>query len=195
VEAVARVAAVLHGVDGVQLTGRSRDGVVRALGPLLAAEQVLVVPVDELVTVEPAGDRGRRVTVRIEWVVYGPSGDSLRMVNHGEWVSDVPGEMVLKSARSIAESDVLCRLFKIPSADQVVDHHDDVPVNRARERRLRPVSPPAVIVPADEAKARIAAAAGGDLDLVDRLWKNRVSASERLVAAMCEQASKEAGPA
>lgn len=193
-QALAQVAGQVPAVgrgstDDGGVSYRSYDDVVRALHGLMAEAGVSTVPVAERVVDRSVNGRVSHWVVEFRWLIVGPDGQSIEAVVLGEKRTD--DDRGLSAARSVAHRELLSKLFLIPTNDRLHDSYQGTPGTvPARPRRSAPAPQPAV--PADVARARLAEAAGGDMDLVDRLWKNRAAASERLLAAMCEQAAKEA---
>ena len=188
-QAVAAVAK-RFAAPGAGVTGRAHDEIVRAVAKPLADAGVLVVPASTVLA-ETVVDGFRWVRLTVTWRVYGPQGDSVELQNVGEWVSAAKApDLIVKSALSMAEADVLCRLLKLPTGEALVDSHDHVPRNVERVRSLRRSAPPIRMISRDDAVQRIAGVCGGDDSIVAEVLGGRSEVAPRTLDAMVERARK-----
>jgi hypothetical protein len=104
---------------------RGVDRVVNAVGPALRRHGVLVLPT-EILSVEYKESRTTNnkvmqdVTVRVEWTIFGPKGDSLPPVQSAGQATDTSDKGTAK-AISVAQRVLFLTTLHIPTEDPDVD--------------------------------------------------------------------------
>lgn len=137
----------MHYVRSVQKDGvntfqnfkfRGIDAVMNAVGPALRKAHVVIVPSriisHDMQTAQTSQNKTTNaVRVHVEYTIYGPAGDSIKMEAVGE-AQDSADKGTAK-AMSVAYRTLLLQAFTLPTDDPDPDQEDTVPYTRGQGAR------------------------------------------------------------
>lgn len=124
---------------------RGVDAVVNAVGPALRKHGVIVAPQSASIEFERyqtnKGASMRNATVRVEWLVIGPDGSSIKAATYGEAADS--GDKAVSKAQSVAYRTVLLQLLCIPTDEPDPDQnvHERAPQDRPPMRAAEQSKP------------------------------------------------------
>lgn len=177
------LAAVMEDIRAVGKTERNThqnynfrgiDAVVNAVGPVLRAHRVVVVPrvIDiqaESVSVGRNNTPMRSVTVTVEYLFVGPEGDTLAAVSVGEAMDS--GDKAVPKAMSVALRTCLLQALMLPTDEPDPDSfsYDRAPEAKfdARDKESWPTE-----LSVAQVKKIIMLECGGDKDLAAQAWNS-----------------------
>jgi len=109
---------------------RGVDRVVNAVGPALRRHGVLVVPVRifDVEYKEARTSKGtvmQECTLKVEWAVFGPKGDSLPICLQSTGQANDTGDKATAKAVSVAQRVLFLTSLHIPTEDPTIDQGHD----------------------------------------------------------------------
>jgi hypothetical protein len=153
---------------------RGIDAVVNAVGPALRTHKIVVVPrvlsIDgENVSVGRNNTPMRSVTVTVEYVFWGPEGDSISAISVGEAMDS--GDKAVPKAMSVALRTCLLQALMLPTDEP---DPDSFSYDRTESAKFDPADrstwPDTLTVA--QAKKVIVVECGGDKEMASQAWKS-----------------------